>query len=80
MALPQVWRAYPSSRLNVVTDGTGATRCKLTGQDLVPQTRRQPDIRPRVSLAQIDRPFHGRTSSPEVHHPSPWSSSLVGHR
>jgi hypothetical protein len=27
----------------------GATRCKLTVQDLVPQARRQPDIRPRVS-------------------------------
>ena len=40
----------------------------------------QPNIRPRVRLSQIDRPVHGHTSTSEVYHSSPWSSSLVAYR
>ena len=58
----------------------GTTRHQIPGHDLLPDTRRQPDIRPRVRLSQIDRSVHGHTSTSEVYHSSPWSSSLVAYR
>jgi len=36
----------------------GLPGCNLTVQDLPPQARCQPDIRPRVSLTKINRPLH----------------------
>jgi hypothetical protein len=34
------------------------TRCERTAQDLLPETCCQPNIRPRVSFAQVGRPCH----------------------
>ncbi len=53
---------------------------QIPAHDLLPDTRRQPDIRPQDRLSQIDRPVHGHTSTLEVYHSSRWSSSLVAYR
>ena len=58
----------------------GTTRHQIPAHDLLADTRRQPNIRPRVRLSQIDRPVHGHTFTSEVYHSSPWSSSLVAYR
>jgi hypothetical protein len=37
----------------------GTTRQQIPAHDLLADTRRQPDIRPRVRLSWIDRPVQG---------------------
>ena len=78
--MSQVGRACPDSWLSVVIDGTGRPGFEVIVQDLLPSKCRQPDIRPRVCLAQINRPLPGHTSTSEVYHSRPWSSSLVADR
>jgi len=58
----------------------GTTRHRIPAHDLLADTRRQPDLRPRVRISQIDRPVHGHASTSEDYHSSAWSSSLVTYR